>query len=47
VKVVERLHEILCAAALARQFRDEDGVDLAGLGESHHLIALDAVVLSA
>ena len=47
MEVVERLHEILGAAAPARQLRDEYGVDVTCLGESHHLLALDAVAFGA
>ena len=47
VQIVERLHQVLGAPAPARKFGDKDGVDLARLGESHHLAALDAVVLCA
>jgi len=47
VEVVERLHEILGASSPTRQLGDEDGVDVACLGESHHLLALNAIVLGA
>ena len=33
--------------APAAELRDKDGVDLAGLGECHHLVALRTVILGA
>jgi hypothetical protein len=47
MEIIEGLHEILGAPAPAAQLRDEDGVDLAGLGERHHLGALRAIVIGA
>ena len=47
MKVIERLHEVLGASTPARQLGDEDGVDLSRLGQSHNLLALNAVVLGA
>jgi hypothetical protein len=45
VQIIERLHQVLRASPPARQLGDQDGVDLACLGELHHLLALGAVVL--
>src|SRR5262249_8449721 len=47
VKVIERLHEVLCASPPARQLGDEYGFNLARLGKGHHLLALHAVILRA
>jgi hypothetical protein len=44
MKIVEGLHEVLGAAAPTRQLGDKDGIDLTPLGESHHLLALGAIV---
>ena len=47
MEVIEGLHEILGAPTPSAQLGDEDGGDLAGPGEGHHLVALRAIILSA
>ena len=47
MEVVQRLHEVLGAAAPTRQLGDKDGIDLTRLGDSHHLLALGAIVPGA
>ena len=47
MQVIEGLDEVLGASAPAAQLRDEDGIDLVGLSERHHLGALPAIILGA